>query len=91
MSELDVRTLPPSERHGRIHDAFEELDPGETLTVINDHDPKPLYHELAAEVPAFGGGSPKGGAPTRHLQAVHPKANTSPAGPLEPSATSGAM
>ena len=53
MSELDVRTLPPSERHGRIHDAFEELDPGETLTVINDHDPKPLYHELAAEVPAF--------------------------------------
>jgi len=53
MSDLDVRTLPPSERHGRIHGAFEELDPGETLTIINDHDPKPLYYELAAEVPAF--------------------------------------
>ena len=53
MSELDVRDLPPSERHGRIRGAFEELDPGETLTVVNDHDPKPLYHELAAEAPAF--------------------------------------
>jgi uncharacterized protein (DUF2249 family)/quercetin dioxygenase-like cupin family protein len=53
MTELDVRELPPSERHGRIRDAFEELAPGETLTVVNDHDPKPLYHEMAAEVPAF--------------------------------------
>ena len=53
MTELDVRDLPPSERHGRIHGAFEELAPGETLTVVNDHDPKPLYHEMAAERPAF--------------------------------------
>ncbi len=53
MNELDVRELPPSERHGRIRDAFEELAPGETLTLVNDHDPKPLYHEMAAEVPAF--------------------------------------
>lgn len=53
MTELDVRELPPSERHGRIHDAFAELAPGETLTIVNDHDPKPLYHEMAAELPAF--------------------------------------
>ncbi|OYR38915.1 cupin [Halorubrum sp. Ib24] len=53
MTELDVRDLPPSERHGRIHGAFEELAPGETLTVVNDHDPKPLYHEMAVERPAF--------------------------------------
>lgn len=53
MTELDVRALPPSERHGRVRGAFEELAPGETLTIVNDHDPKPLYHEMAAEVPAF--------------------------------------
>ena len=53
MTELDVRQLPPSERHDRIHDAFAELAPGETLTVVNDHEPTPLYREMAAEVPAF--------------------------------------
>ncbi|OYR86088.1 cupin, partial [Halorubrum sp. E3] len=53
MSELDVRQLPPSERHDRIRTAFADLDPGETLTVVNDHEPTPLYRELAAEEPAF--------------------------------------
>ena len=53
MTELDVRQLPPSERHDRIHDAFAELAPGETLTVVNDHEPTPLYHEMVAEVPVF--------------------------------------
>ncbi|WP_435093704.1 DUF2249 domain-containing protein [Halorubrum sp. N11] len=53
MTELDVRQIPPSERHDRIRDAFADLDSGETLTIVNDHEPTPLYHELAAEVPAF--------------------------------------
>ena len=53
MSEFDVREIPPNERHGRIHDAFDALEPGESLTIVNDHDPKPLYYELSAEVPAF--------------------------------------
>jgi len=51
MTELDVRQIPPSERHDRIHDEFAELEPGETLTIVNDHEPTPLYHEMAAEVP----------------------------------------
>lgn len=33
--------------------SFAELEPGETLTIVNDHEPTPLYHEMAAEVPAF--------------------------------------
>lgn len=53
MAELDVREIPPNERHDRIHDAFADLEPGESLTIVNDHDPKPLYYELSAEVPAF--------------------------------------
>ena len=55
MSEitLDVRDLPPSERHPKIHGAFAELEGGEALTLINDHDPNPLFYELQAEVEDF--------------------------------------
>jgi uncharacterized protein (DUF2249 family) len=52
-TELDVRDLPPAERHPEIHEAFAALDDGDTLTLINDHDPKPLYYEFAAEVDSF--------------------------------------
>ncbi|MFB6233562.1 MAG: DUF2249 domain-containing protein [Haloarculaceae archaeon] len=50
---LDVREIPPQQRHPKIHSAFEELDAGESLTIINDHDPKPLFYEMQAEVDAF--------------------------------------
>lgn len=50
---LDVRDMPPSERHPEIHARFADLDPGEALTLVNDHDPKPLFYEMRAEVEAF--------------------------------------
>ncbi len=53
MTRLDVRDIPPVDRHPTIHEAFEELDPGETLTIVNDHEPKPLFYEFQAEVEAF--------------------------------------
>jgi uncharacterized protein (DUF2249 family) len=55
MSEttLDVREMPPSDRHPKIHEAFDALDAGETLEIVNDHDPKPLFYEMQAEVDAF--------------------------------------
>jgi uncharacterized protein (DUF2249 family) len=55
MSEttLDLREVPPAERHPKIHAAFEELASGEALTLINDHEPKPLFYEFQAEVPTF--------------------------------------
>ncbi|XVH33265.1 DUF2249 domain-containing protein (plasmid) [Haloferacaceae archaeon DSL9] len=53
MPTLDVREIPPFERHTKIHELFAEMAPGETLTIINDHEPKPLYYEMAAEVPEF--------------------------------------
>jgi uncharacterized protein (DUF2249 family) len=34
-------------------DTFAEMESGETLRLINDHDPKPLYYEMDAEVEAF--------------------------------------
>lgn len=47
--ELDVRDRPPAERHERIFEAYEELDIGEGFVLVNDHDPKPLYHQFEAE------------------------------------------
>lgn len=53
MPTLDVRDIPPVDRHTRIHDEFAAMEPGETLTIVNDHEPKPLFYEMAAEVDAF--------------------------------------
>jgi uncharacterized protein (DUF2249 family) len=50
---LDLRDVPPPERHPKIHDAFADLDGGEALTIVNDHEPKPLFYEFQAEVEAF--------------------------------------
>jgi uncharacterized protein (DUF2249 family) len=50
---LDLRDVPPPERHPRIHEAFAALDDGETLEIVNDHEPRPLFYELRAEVSAF--------------------------------------
>ncbi|GAB3317566.1 DUF2249 domain-containing protein [Haloplanus salinarum] len=54
IEELDVRDLPPAQRHERIFDAYDALDPGTGVVLVNDHDPKPLYHQFDAEAgPAF--------------------------------------
>jgi len=50
---IDVRELAPTERHPRIHDAFEDVPAGGSLTLVNDHDPKPLFYEFREEVDAF--------------------------------------
>lgn len=49
--QLDVRTEPPARRHELIFDTYDKLAPGEGFVLINDHDPKPLYYQLAAEHP----------------------------------------
>jgi len=46
---LDVTALEPRLKHSTIFDRFDELISGETLTLHNDHDPRPLYYELKAE------------------------------------------
>lgn len=46
---LDVRKLAGPEKHPTIHRMFDALPPGGALTIVNDHDPKPLYYELRAE------------------------------------------
>lgn len=46
---LDVREMPPRERHPRIFAAWEALPVGGVLRLVNDHDPKPLFYEFRAE------------------------------------------
>ncbi len=46
---LDVRDLAPRDRHARIFATFDALRPGEALRLVNDHDPKPLKYQFAAE------------------------------------------
>jgi len=46
---VDVRTIIPRERHPLIFNTFRGLAPGEAFLLVNDHDPKPLYYQLAAE------------------------------------------
>lgn len=47
--QLDVRSEPPARRHELILSTYRELDPGDGFVLINDHDPKPLYYQFAAE------------------------------------------
>lgn len=47
--ELEVRHLPPAQRHQIIFERFNALTPSTSFVLINDHDPKPLYYQLAAE------------------------------------------
>lgn len=46
---IDVRSIPPRDRHPLIFGSFAGLAPGEALLLVNDHDPKPLYYQFQAE------------------------------------------
>ena len=47
--ELDLRPLPPFERHEKIFEMWDALKSGEILKITNDHDPKPLHYQFEAE------------------------------------------
>ena len=49
ISELDVRPFLPSERSPQVFIFFDRLLPGEKFVLVNDHDPKPLLYQFAAE------------------------------------------
>ncbi len=46
---LNVTLLEPRQKHPTIFVRFDELAQGESLTIYNDHDPKPLYYQLLGE------------------------------------------
>lgn len=46
--ELDVRSLPPVQRHQLIFSTLDGLRKGSALTLVNDHDPLPMRYRLEA-------------------------------------------
>jgi len=46
---VDVRNVPPPQRHPLIMRTWEALQPGEAFVLLNDHDPKPLYYQFKFE------------------------------------------
>lgn len=49
--DLEVRHLPPAQRHDLILESYQKLQDGQGFILINDHDPKPLYYQFAYEYP----------------------------------------
>lgn len=48
---LDVRALPPPRRHELIFRRLDGLSGGDAITLVNDHDPKPIHYQLDATQP----------------------------------------
>jgi uncharacterized protein (DUF2249 family) len=55
VNTIDVRDIAPRQRHPLIFSTFAGLPDGQAMQLVNDHDPKPLYYQFAAELPGrFG-------------------------------------
>jgi uncharacterized protein (DUF2249 family) len=53
--QLDVRVIPPREKHPTIFATFAALAPGQSFVLVNDHDPFPLRYQFEATRPGqFG-------------------------------------
>jgi regulator of cell morphogenesis and NO signaling len=46
---INVPLIEPKLKHPTIFRVFDSLQPGESLTIHNDHDPKPVYYQLLGE------------------------------------------
>jgi uncharacterized protein (DUF2249 family) len=46
---IDVRQIPPRDRHPLIFSTFDSLKPGEAFVLVNDHAPRPLYYQFLHE------------------------------------------
>lgn len=52
---IDVRVIPPRERHPRIFGMLGALLPGTSMLITSDHDPRPLHYQLETNFPGqFG-------------------------------------
>ena len=52
---LDIRPVPPRQKHPTIFATFDALEVGSAFELVNDHDPRPLRYQFQAERPeAFG-------------------------------------
>ena len=50
-TSLDIRIYEKGHKKDIIFKAFEKLTLGETMELINDHDPRPLYQQFILNFP----------------------------------------
>ncbi len=48
---LDVRPIPPRQKHPTIFATFDALNVGDSFVLVNDHDPVPLRYQFQFERP----------------------------------------
>jgi uncharacterized protein (DUF2249 family) len=48
---LDLRQIAPPQRHALIFGTFADLLPGQSLELVNDHDPQPLKQQFQLRSP----------------------------------------
>jgi regulator of cell morphogenesis and NO signaling len=46
---INVPLIEPRLKHPTIFKTFDEMGDGSSLTILNDHDPKPVYYQLLGE------------------------------------------
>lgn len=49
IKELDVRVIPPPQKHPTIFNTFDALSKGEGFQLVNDHEPRPLLYQFQIE------------------------------------------
>ncbi|MDP2008396.1 MAG: DUF2249 domain-containing protein [Rubrivivax sp.] len=50
-SAIDLRSIAPRERHALVFGRFDALPPGQSLQLVNDHDPLPLRFQFDDRTP----------------------------------------
>ncbi|MHB9131334.1 MAG: DUF2249 domain-containing protein [Armatimonadota bacterium] len=48
---VDVRPMPAPEKHKNIFATYDSLKSGESMLLVNDHEPRPLYYQFLIEMP----------------------------------------
>ena len=80
---VDVRTIPPRDRHPVIFATFSALPQGQAMQLVNDHDPRPLYHQFELKMPGGFGWEYVEAGPDTWRVAITRLADAQPAQPVE--------
>jgi len=48
---IDLRAITPRDRHPLVFGHFDALQPGQSMQLVNDHDPQPLLRQFALRSP----------------------------------------
>lgn len=50
---VNATEYPPHQKHKVIFETFDSLTPGQSMLLVNDHDPQPLRYQFELERPGI--------------------------------------